>query len=188
VFRLALIALGVVVLLLLAVSVLPERERIIPESLIRLENTTVNLYPQADPEAVWFFAAPEVSYDPDRRETVLYRIEDGERTVNRETDFTLMSDQVTIDNNDNLRGERIFIHLVEDEWDVDMETKGDRLVLIDHGAGRFEVPRITINGEGIGNSIYEDMSINFDFTDFQSGGPGTIGYSEFETDTPTERE
>lgn len=177
--RLALIALVVVVGALAALTLLPSRQQAVPDALILLSGAQVALYPRADPEAVWRFSAPSVTYDPSRRETTLLDIEDGRRTVGGATDFTLVSDRVVIDRSDDLRGERISAHLVEDEIDLLMEAKGDRTVLIDQDTARFEVPRATMSGPDMGASVFEDMRISFDFTDFQAGGPGTVGFAEF---------
>ena len=133
--RLAFITLGVIVMALVAVALLPKGERTIPDSTIELADATVTLYPQADPEAVWNFAAPEVDYEPDTRQTTLLGIEDGKRTVDGETDFTLAADEVTIDSDDNLSGEKMLAHLVEENWDLDMEARDNRLVLINQVRG-----------------------------------------------------
>lgn len=175
----ALIAMVVVVAGLLALALLDDAQVEAPEAVITLRDTQVTLYPRADPEAVWYFSAPHVEYVPDDQEATLFAIEDGRRTVGGETDFTLASERVTIDDDDNIRGEAMHAHLVEDEIDLHMEAKGSRLVLIDQARGRFEVPRAAMSGPDLGESVFEDMRISFDFTDFEAGGPGTVGYSEF---------
>ncbi len=177
--RLALLALIVVVGALAALTLLPERRATVPEALISLSGARVALYPRADPEAVWRFSAPTVSYNPNRRETTLLDITDGRRMVGELTDFTLASDRIVIDRSDDLRGETIHAHLVEDEIDLLMESRGERTVLIDQDTARFEVPRATMTGPDMGASIFEDMRISFDFTEFEAGGPGTVGYAEF---------
>ncbi|HEX7038494.1 MAG TPA: hypothetical protein VF202_00100 [Trueperaceae bacterium] len=177
--RMALIAMVVVVAGLLALALLDDAQVEAPEAVITLRDTQVTLYPRADPEAVWYFSAPRVEYVPDDQEATLFAIEDGRRTVGGETDFTLASERVTIDDDDNIRGEAMHAHLVEDEIDLHMEAKGSRLVLIDQARGRFEVPRAAMSGPDLGESVFEDMRISFDFTDFEAGGPGTVGYSEF---------
>lgn len=177
--RLALLAMAVVVAALLALALLDEGRVEVPEAVITLRDTQVTLYPRADPTAVWYFSSPRVEYVPDRQEATLFTIADGRRTVGGETDFTLDSERVTIDSSDNIRGEAMHAFLVEDEIDLYMEAKGDRLVLIDQARGRFEVPRARMSGPDLGESVFEDMRISFDFTDFEAGGPGTVGYSEF---------
>src|SRR5690606_2520357 len=127
----ALIAMAVVVAVLLFLALRDEGQVEVPDAVITLRDTQVTLYPQADPDAVWYFSAPRVEYVPERQEATLFDIADGRRTVGGETDFTLDSERVTIDNSDNIRGEAMHAFLVEDEIDLFMEAKGDRLVLID---------------------------------------------------------
>lgn len=182
--RIALLVLVAVVGLLAVVALLPDTRVPVPGSAIVLSDAHVTLYPQADPEAVWQFTAPTVEYDPERQEATLLAIDDGRRTVGGATDFTLASERVVIDRDDNLRGDAMLAHLVEDEIDLDMRAKGDRLVLIDQREGRFEVPRATMSGPDLGESVFEDMRISFDFTDFQAGGAGTVGYAQFVVDSP----
>src|SRR5690606_3426006 len=170
---------AVVVAALLALALLDEARDEVPAAVITLRDTQVTLYPGAEPTAVWYFSSPRVEYVPDRQEATLFTIADGRRTVGGETDFTLDSERVTIDSSDNIRGEAMHAFLVEDEIDLYMEAKGDRLVLIDQARGRFEVPRARMSGPDLGGSVFEDMRISFDFTEFEAGGPGTVGYSEF---------
>lgn len=174
------LTLGIVLLALLALALGPRAERADVRDEILLADAVVRLFPASDPEAVWRFEAPAVSYDPGTRETTLERIEEGDRRVDGEVDFTLASQRLVIGRDDDLRSERMDVHLVEDDLDVEMEGAGDRQVRVDQADGRFEVPRIRIFGEDFGESRYEEMSVSFDFTDFEAGGPDTIGYSEFE--------
>ncbi len=176
------LALGAVLLILLALALGPRAERPEVREDIVLEDAVVRLFPASDPDAVWRFEAPVASYDPAARETTLNRIEDGERRVDDEVDFTLRSDRLVIGRDDDLRSARMDVHLVADDLDVEMEGVEGRQVRVDQEAGRFEVPRIRIFGEGFGESRYQEMSVSFDFTDFDAGGPDTIGYSEFELD------
>ncbi len=182
--RWATLAFAVVVVVLIAFAVVPGKQQTVPASAIELESAALTLYPQADPGAVWYFAAPTAEYYPDRQETVLGELQDGRRTVDGVTDFTLTADSVTIDRTDNLRGEHMHAHVVEDDLDLDMSSKGSRQVLIDQRAGRFEVPRAVMSGPDLGDSVFEDMRISFDFTEFEAGGPGTVGYAQFVVDTP----
>lgn len=184
VLRAALIAITVVIGLLVVLALQDDSGAKVPDAAITLQGAVVALYPQADPGSVWYFAAPTVEYVPDTQESTLLNIADGRRTVDGETDFTLTSERVTIDRSDNIRGVSMEAHLVEDEIDLQMEAKGDRLVLINQETGQFEVPRATMTGPDLGASVFEDMRISFDFTDFESGGPGTVGYSEFIVRSP----
>jgi hypothetical protein len=183
VLRLALVGLAVVVTILVVLSLLPQRPRVIPEATIRLEQARVTLYPQADPEAIWFFGARDVAYEPNTRATTLFQIEEGERTVAGETDFTLVSDLVTIDQDDNLRSERMFVHLVEANWDLDMQSKNGRTVLIDQRNGKFEIPRLFYTGDGLENNLAETVRMNFDLTDYEADCDGAACYNEFKDQT-----
>lgn len=176
------LALGAVLLILIALSLGPRAERPEVREDIVLDDAVVRLFPASDPDAVWRFEAPVASYDPAARETTLNRIEDGERRLEGEVDFTLEADRLVIGRDDDLRSARMDVHLVADDLDVEMEGVEGRQVRVDQEAGRFEVPRIRIFGEGFGESRYQEMSVSFDFTDFEAGGPDTIGYSEFELD------
>lgn len=178
-----LVLLGVVAVLA-ALSLAPRPERIEPVETIELTATEVRLFPSSDPDAIWRFSAPTASYDPARRETTLRGIEDGERRVGDEVDFTLAADELVIGRDDDLRSDRMDVHLVADDLDVEMRGERGRLVEVDQEAGRFEVPRMRLYGEDFGESRYEEMSVSFDFTQFEAGGPDTIGYSEFEIDEP----
>lgn len=176
------LALGAVLLILIALALGPREDRPVIREEIVLDGAVVRLFPASDPDAVWRFDAPVASYDPTSGETTLDRIDDGERRVEDEVDFTLTADRLVIGRDDDLRTARMDVHLVADDLDVEMEGVEGRQVRVDQEAGRFEVPRIRIFGEGFGESRYQEMSVSFDFTDFEAGGPDTIGYSEFELD------
>lgn len=184
VLRAALIAITVVIALLVVVALQDDSGATVPDTAITLRGAEVALYPLADPGSVWYFVSPTVEYLPETQESTLLNIADGRRTIDGETDFTLTSERVTIDRSDNIRGTSMEAHLVEDEIDLQMEAKGERLVLINQETGQFEVPRATMTGPDLGASVFEDMRISFDFTDFESGGPGTVGYSEFIVRSP----
>lgn len=173
-------ALSLVVATLLVVAVAPRPERVDVIEVIDLTEAVVTLFPAADPDAVWRFSAPQARYDTVFRDTTLWNVRDGERRVGDEVDFTLDSDRIVIDRNDDLRTDAMFVHLVEDDLDVTMTGSGERQVFVDQDEARFEVPFIDIAGEGFGESRYQDMLVSFDFTDFQAGGPGTVGISTFD--------
>lgn len=180
--RAALLTLVAVVIGLFALTLLPDRRPAVPDATIALTDARVVLMPEADPAAVWTFGAPTALFDPDRDTTELFGVEDGARTVDGVVDFTLTAERLVIDRRDDLIAERIDAHLVADGWDVLMEGRDQRNVLVRQDVGRFEVPHVEITGEGIGRSVYQDMRISFDFTDFQAGGPGTVGTSAFVAD------
>ncbi len=178
--RLTAIALALTVVGLLVVALLPQRERVVPGEVIELSGAAVTLYPEADPEAVWYFDADTVDYDPAVGETTLYDVEDARRTVDGATDFTLQSEEVVIDTEDNLRGERLLVHLVEANWDLNMQADTERQVLIDQAEGKFEVPILDYTGDGLGQNHAEGVRMNFDLTDFESNCEGAICQNEFQ--------
>ena len=180
----ALIALVAVIVALVVVALLPQRQRAVPDATIALHDATVALYPEADPKAVWSFEAPDVQYDPDKQDTTLRDIRDGRRMVDGKTDFTLASSRIVIDSNDNLHGDHIQAHLVSEDVNLDMVGAHGRQVLIDQKSGQFEVPRVTVTDPDKNTIVFEDMRIGFDFTTFQAGGPGTVGYGEFVVSSP----
>src|SRR5690625_1807443 len=151
--RWALIPFAVVVAGLVLLAVLPGREAVVPGGEVELEDVVVTLYPRTDPDAIWYFATPSVTYDPGSQEATLYSIEDGRRTVGGETDFTLASQMVTIDRSDNLPGSEMRAHLIDDEIDLLMQARAGRQVLIDQRAGRFAVPRAIMSGPDLGDSV-----------------------------------
>jgi hypothetical protein len=177
----ALIVLAAVIASLAILASLPDRRPEVPDATITLFDVNLTLYPEADPDATWSFAAPEAHFDPRVETTRLLGVHDGRRVVGDEIDFTLVGDEVLIDRNDDLIGDRLSAHMVADGWDLDMASRGGRQVRIAQREGRFEVPRAEIRGEGL-DGVYEDMLISFDFTEFEAGGPGTVGYASFEAD------
>lgn len=177
----AVIVLVALVGVLAVLTLVPDRRPELPDTTIALYDVRLTLFPEADPAAVWTFESPEARFDPAADATTLSDLRDGRRIVGGETDFTLEGEQVTIDRADDLIGERLRAHLIRDGWILDMSARGDRLVRIAQREGRFEVPRAEIRGEGL-EGVYEDMRISFDFTEFEAGGPGTVGYAAFEAD------
>jgi hypothetical protein len=186
VFRLALLALSVTVVGLVALALLPQRERTVPAGTVELTNARLTLYPQADPEAVWHFSAERVEYEPDIGETTLYAIRDAERRVGGETDFTLEAERVVIDAQDNLLSDHVEVFILDAEWTLDMRGQGGVPVLIDQGRGRFEAPLLSISGRDI-ESVSANAGMNFDLTEFSSGGEGTQNRDAFRDRTPPNR-
>lgn len=174
----ALFALGATVVLLVALSLLPQRERVVPGGTIELAGADVTLYPQADPEAVWHFAAERVDYRPDVGETVLRDIGDAERTVGGETDFTLASARLIIDAQENLRGQQVEVYIPDADWTLDMRGERGTPVRIDQQEGRFSAPFLDISGPDYESSA-QDAGMDFDLTDFVSGGEGTQNSDSF---------
>jgi hypothetical protein len=178
VLRYAFVALAAVLGLLVVLSLLPQRRAVIPDATIDLQDAQVTLYPQQDQDAVWTFSSPTVEYNPDTRDTTLFRVQDGKRVENGKTDFTLESEKVTIASDDNLRGDRIIVELLEENTRLDMQSKNGRQVLINQTTSEFEIPYVEISGDMCCED--ENMYISFDLRRFRSGGPGTVGITEFE--------
>ncbi|MDZ7799186.1 MAG: hypothetical protein U5K81_00140 [Trueperaceae bacterium] len=178
--RWALALLGVVLAALTFLALQPRAEPPTVREEITLQDAQVRLFPSGDPDATWRFDATRVAYHPTERETTLHDIVDGQRRVGDEVDFTLRAERLVIGPNDDLRTNRMDVRLIEDELNVEMEGREERQVLVDQQAGVFEVPRIYLYGEDFGESRYENMRVSFDFTDFEAGGPGTVGYSELQ--------
>lgn len=183
--RFSLIALVAVIGLLFVLSLLPKQGRIIPDAKINLAQARVILYPQEDPEAIWYFSSPEVQYDPDVRETTLNNIQDGKRVVASETDFTLEAEQVIISGDDNLRGDQLYAHILEDDIFLDMSAKDSRQVLINQREGQFEIPFLNMTQEN-DLTTYENVRTDFDLENFSAGGAGTIGFNQFEIEDRNE--
>lgn len=177
-FRLALAALALTVVLLVGLSLLPQPTRAVPGGTIELSGASVTLYPQADPKAIWHFGAERVDYEPELGETILHDIADAERTVGGETDFTLTSRRITIDAQENLRGDAIEVYIPDARWTLDMRANGGSPVLIDQQQGRFDAPLLDISGPDI-DSRSENAGMDFDLKNFTSGGEATQNSDSF---------
>lgn len=177
--RLALITFMVVIGLLIGLSFTPEKVKVFPNTFIKLEQARLTLYPSADPDATWNFKAREILYEPNSREATLFNLTDGQRIINEKVDFTLHSEEVTIDKFDNLWGDSIYVHLNNANWDLDMHSNKGKQALINQNFGKFEIPLLLYRGDGISESRDENVRMNFDLTDFEAGGPDTVGYNRF---------
>jgi hypothetical protein len=180
VFKLSLFVLAAVLAALVALALLPHEARTLPAATVALQKAQVTLYPQADPGAVWHFAASPVDYDPNSRQAILHNVNHGERTVSGKVDFTLTSPRITIDNRDNLESRKMFVHLVDANWDLHMQSKGSQRVYVDQQSGTFDVPVLDYSGSGIGESHLENVRTNFALTQFEAGGPGTTLRNQYE--------
>jgi uncharacterized protein YndB with AHSA1/START domain len=180
VLKTALLLFAVTIAALAVLAVLPERERALPDQRILLSNAQVTLYPEADQQAVWRFEAPEATYDPERGESTLLRIEDGRREVQGEVDFTVASERLLINRRDDLLGELVFAYLMETGECLTMQGSAENPVLIDQRRGMFEVPVLEISGPTWGDDTrLERMRVSFDLEEFDGGGAGTTTVAEF---------
>lgn len=178
--RLAISAFVLIVAVLVVLSLLPEKEIVNPDDDVQLYNSRMTLYPQQDPAAIWRFAADTVSYNPVSRESTLFDLSEGARWLDDAIDFSLASEEMVIDNEDNIRSDAMLIHITDMDWDLHMTAKDARPVYISQSEGKFYAPRYTASGEGLGaENIEENVSLNFDLTEFVAGGPGTVGINSF---------
>lgn len=169
-----------VITLLALLTLLPEERADLPDTAVVLHDTAVILYPQADSEAIWYFSSPHVSYDPDSGASTLQDLGDGRRTVAGETDFTLLSERLLIDRNDNLRGDLIHALLAGTGECLTMAADGETQVVVNQETGRFEVPVMQIDGPSWGSdNRWERVSASFSLESFTAGGPGTNTVNEF---------
>lgn len=164
--RFAIVTFLAVVAILFGLSLLPDTRMPVPSSSIKLANTRLTLYPQEDPEAVWLFSSADVAYNPDTRETTLNDIEDGQRTVDGKTDFTLQSEQVIISSDDNLRGEDITACLLDADMRLDMKSWRGEPVTINQREGKFYVPDLYYTGEDLLDNYAKRVSMRFDMSEF----------------------
>ena len=188
--RIALLVFVVVAGGLLLLARLPDQRQAIPDAEILLHDVELTLYPQADPGAIWTFAAPNVIYDPAARETTLVDLEEGARVEDGELDLRLAATRVTIDAREDLRADRMFASLVESGECLTMLGAEETQVLVDQQAGRFVIPVLLLEGEGFGGeNRWERVRTSFDLVAFEAGGAGTTTVNEFETgdDAPSRR-
>lgn len=173
--RIALIAFLALLVVLAAVALSPDRRRSVPDSALRLFDAHVTLYPEADPEATWRFAAPALQYDPESDRTRLARLDDGARVVDDEVDFELRSGAaVTIEPNDDLTGEEMVAWLERQDTCLTMLGAADAPVRVAQRSGTFEVPVAQLAGGDWGDDTrLERVSMDFDLERFDFGGEGT---------------
>ncbi len=171
---------AVVIALLVIIALQPAEPPSVPAGTVLLRDATVALYPRADEGAVWYFASPDVVYDPDSGMSTLNDLSDGRRTVRGETDFTLDSERLVIDADDNLRGELIFAELQATGECLSMLAAEGEEIVVDQRAGVFRVPEMRIDGPSWGTgSQWQRVTASFDLSDFTAGGPGTATVNEF---------
>lgn len=171
---------AVTLLLLVALTLLPEETQVLPDEQVRLHGARVVLYPRADTEAIWYFGSPEVGYSPADGTAMLTDLSDGRRTVAGETDFTLHASELLIDASDNLSGEQLTVHLLQNDECLLMLAQGGEEVVINQDEGLFLVPLLHIEGAAWGNdNQWQRVRASFDLEQFSAGGPGTVTVNEF---------
>ena len=181
-FRIALVVFVAVAVGLILLARLPGGQREVPEESILLSNVDLTLFPQADPAATWSFSAPQVVYEPSRRETTLVDLDVGERMEDGQVDLQLAASSVTIDAREDLRADRMYALLSGSGECLTMIGAPSDPVLVDQAQGRFVIPVLELQGEGFGGeNRWESVRTSFDLETFEAGGAGTRTVNEFET-------
>ena len=172
---LAPLAFLVLLAVLVAVALLPDRRRAVPGSEIRLVDARVTLYPEADPAATWRFTVPALQYDPQAGRSVLERIAEGARVVDGEIDFELRSEEpVAIEPNDDLTGTEMVAWLERQDTCLTMLGSEETPVRVEQRTATFEVPVARLAGGDWGEGTrLERVVMGFDLEEFEFGGEGT---------------
>ncbi|MBI5811492.1 MAG: hypothetical protein ACOYW9_04205 [Deinococcota bacterium] len=153
--RYALIVLGLVLGLSVFFATRPVPKPPVPPQGVRLENVSLVLYPEQDPEAKWRFRAKEVVQDPGSRESKVKGLEEGARYVGDKLDLRLHAPEVTIDRNDNLRAPYATAEILKGCLSVDLGAPGGPPVSIDQRSG-FAAPTVRIS-----SPTYNASGVNF---------------------------
>ncbi|PZA07905.1 MULTISPECIES: hypothetical protein [unclassified Meiothermus] len=153
--RYALIVLGVVLGLSVFFATRPVPKPPIPPQGVHLENVSLTLYPEQDPQAKWRFRAKEVVQDPGSRESKVTGLEEAARYVGNRLDLRLSAPEVTIDRNDNLRAPYATVEILKGCLKVELGEPGGPPVSIDQRSG-FAAPRVRIS-----SPTYSASGVNF---------------------------
>lgn len=153
--RYALIVLGLVLGLSVFFATRPVPQPPVPPKGVSLENVSLVLYPEQDPQAKWRFQAKEVMQDPGNRESKVTGLEEGARYVGDKLDLRLSAPEVTIDRNDNLRAPYATAEILKGCLKVELGKPGNPPVSIDQRAG-FAAPTVRIS-----SPTYSATGVNF---------------------------
>ncbi|GHF40254.1 hypothetical protein HNQ07_001628 [Deinococcus metalli] len=138
-----------------------------------LSGVTFRLYPSRDADAVWSFAAQQVSSDPVAGETRLTGLSGGQRTVKERDprtnaltgrerlDARLDAPDLTIDDQDNMTTRQARITLVNECADIDLKGSAAQPVKIEQGQG-FSAPVAEVRSPLL-DGHYEKLRMRFDF-------------------------
>ncbi|MDV6373429.1 hypothetical protein [Deinococcus arenicola] len=151
---------------------LPGAERAGTKTDAALQGVELRLYPARDPDAVWSFAARDVTSNPVSNETLLTGISGGKRVIKergadgkltgRETlDATLDAPDLTIDGQDDMTTRQARITMVKQCADILMKGTPENPVKIEQGYG-FTAPIAEITSPNV-NGHAEKLRMTFDF-------------------------
>ncbi|THF87696.1 hypothetical protein E7T09_00140 [Deinococcus sp. KSM4-11] len=139
-----------------------------------LSGVKFRLYPSRDEDAVWSFAAQQVTSDPVAGETHLTGLSGGQRLVKqrdpktnaltgRQTlDARLDTQDLTIDDQDNMTTRQAKITLVNECADIDLRGTPDSPVKIEQGQG-FSAPVAELSSPLLSGHI-ENLRMTFGFS------------------------
>lgn len=159
---------------------------------VRLQDVRLTLYPSRDPDAVWRFAAAEVSADPVAGTTQLQNISGGERLLRERAksgeftgreilDATIRTPDLRIDAQDNLTTSRADITLVKECADLALTGTPERPVTIEQGLG-FSAPDARLDSPALRGQIY-DLRMDFQFNVEQSSPRSSFGWNPDASET-----
>ncbi len=160
VLRISLLILFGAAILGVFVSLLPNPPRAVLGE-VSLFDVDLELHPQADPDALWFFRAKRVNYDSATRESVVTGSSVGERRLRGALDLTLDAKDIVIDSSDNLRLERADIHIIKGCWFISLESRQGQNVFVDQTFG-YRAPFARVKGPNV-RSEGGPIEASFDF-------------------------
>lgn len=158
----------------------------------QLSGVKFRLYPSRDEDAVWSFAARRVTTDPVAGETKLTGLSGGQRLIKqrdpktnaltgRETlDARLDTQDLTIDDQDNMTTRQARITLVNECADIDLQGTAAQPVKIEQGQG-FSAPVADIDSP-ITKGHIEKLRMTFGFS-IEDSDPNTSTFTS-DLDTP----
>ncbi|GGO18268.1 hypothetical protein [Deinococcus humi] len=170
---------------------LPGADRTGPKTDATLQGVELRLFPARDADAVWSFAAQNVSSNPVSNETVLTGISGGKRVLKerdasgrltgRETlDATLDAPGLTIDGQDDMTTVKASVRLVKECADIVMTGPPQNPVKIEQGYG-FTAPVADITSPLV--DVHAEklrMSFQFDLDDMDNETSSTTFKTEAE--------
>jgi hypothetical protein len=151
---------------------LPGADRSGPRTGATLQGVELRLYPARDADAVWSFAARNVTSDPVSNETRLTGLSNGQRIIRERNaagqltgrevlDATLEAPDLTIDGQDDMTTRQARITLVSQCADIDLSGTPQQPVKIEQGYG-FSAPVAEIQSPNLSGHA-EKLRMSFGF-------------------------
>lgn len=172
-------------------ALMPVADRTSAQTGAKLQGVQLTLYPTRDPDAIWRFAAQDVSNDPVSNTTVLNEISDGKRmmrekdemgqfTGREKLDATLSTDVLTINSQDDLITSTATITLVNECADIKLNSNEKRQVKIEQGFG-FTAPMAYVDSPALKGTA-EDLRMTFQFVIEEGSGKANLGWDPDSTE------